>query len=228
MTFKEYDNAYSVFNETSDQIGYFEDVAVAVKSEVNGSRRQHLNNKVNAVKASSTAAGEPLNESLPLNGYHNNRPEGSGHFAQSSILFQPPPHPNLPIARKSRAVVVEENGESADMTTPVFQATTALHHTPSTISTARDLLLPAWERSSLPSQTATEPAWYDGNSFTCLQCGYSSRRQEQYDGHVRAQHHTEPADFAAYTEKGSCLYRCQCCLTEIIHELTNIRHQVHT
>ena len=60
MTFKEYDNAYSVFNETSDQIGYFEDVAVAVKSEVNGSRRQHLNNKVNAVKASSTAAGERL------------------------------------------------------------------------------------------------------------------------------------------------------------------------
>jgi hypothetical protein len=205
MNFKEYDNAYSVFNDTSDQIGYFEDVMVAVKTGVSRSQLQNLSNK-------TEAAAAPLGTSWdlgrhdppdPLNGYHS-----SGHFAHSSLLFQPPPNPNLPIARKSRAVFVEDHGDAP-------------------AKAAASQKVPEWE-AVVPAAllAAPEPSWYDGNQLRCLQCGYSSRSPEQYEGHVRSEHHTEPADFAAFTEKENNLYRCLCCFSEVHHDKSSIRQHI--
>jgi hypothetical protein len=76
--------------------------------------------------------------------------------------------------------------------------------------------------------TAPTPAWYDGNTFSCLECGYGSCSLGSYETHVRSQHGMEPADFSAFTVMGSVMYRCECCMQQLYHEESTIRHNVHS
>jgi len=230
MPLKEYAEAHAVFGPDSEQAnGFFVDAVVAFKSDVNG------HHKSNGTPV--TLSSRPIS---PLfNGYSLDPSLGSsGHFAHSSILFQPPPHPNLPIARKSRAFPLHEesaNSNSSDsILPPVCQSFASSASDASQPGAAQHLLnypvttttTNSFLETSTPS--AALAAWYDGNTFSCLECGYASGSLGSYEMHVRSQHGVEPADFSAFTRMGSTMYRCECCMQQLYHEESTIRNHVHS
>lgn len=235
ISFKDYDKTHAVFTENGDQPGYFEDAVIAVKSEVrvsNGIARHKLGRGGTVHAASAAVASCPvLLQPVAAE---------SGHFAHRSILFQPPPHPNLPIARKSRAVVVDDDdvgvmvpdggGGGSNTVGPALLARPMSGRPEPGVETIRQanhaasggILSSA--PSLAPTTLATPAPWYDGNTFSCAECGYADCSLRKYEEHVRGQHATEPVDLAAHQVLGSAkYYRCECCRQQLYHEESTIR-----
>jgi hypothetical protein len=238
--FKEYAEDHAVFGPDNEQeTGCFEDAVVAVKSDVNGHHKDNAATTT-VILTSREAPASQLFSDYPL---FDPPPQSiSGHFAHSSILFQPPPHPNLPIARKSRAFPLVNDAtfsgnSNSHSTLPSIASQSyssvvsdtsqpgATQHEVN-YSMTKTTISNFAETSTL--STAPAPAWYDGNTFSCLQCGYGSCSLGSYETHVRSQHGMEPADFSTFAAMGSAMYRCECCMQQLYHEESTIRHSVHS
>jgi hypothetical protein len=232
-----------VFGPDNEQeTGCFEDAVVAVKSDVNGHHKDNATATTSSViLASRETPASSLFSDYPL---FDPPPQSSGHFAHSSILFQPPPHPNLPIARKSRVFPVvndatfsgnsNSNNTLPSITTQSYSSVVSDTSQPGVAqhdvnySMAKMTTSNFAETSTLSTAPTPAAAWYDGNTFSCLECGYCSCSLGSYETHVRSQHGMEPSDFSAFTVMGSVMYRCECCMQQLYHEESTIRHNVHS
>ena len=239
--FKEYAEDHAVFGPDNEQeTGCFEDAVVAVKSDVNGHHKDNATTTTSSsvILTSRETPVSPLFSDYPL--FDQPPQNSSGHFAHSSILFQPPPNPNLPIARKSRAFPLVNDatfsGNSSSNSHSTLPSISSQSYSSVVSDTSQhEVNYPMTKTTSNFAETSTlstaptpAAAWYDGNTFSCLECGYGSCSLGSYETHVRSQHGMEPADFSAFTVMGSVMYRCECCMQQLYHEESTIRHNVHS
>jgi hypothetical protein len=52
-----------------------------------------------------------------------------------------------------------------------------------------------------------DDAWYDGNTFQCMQCGFISRSLDNFNSHVTDYHKQSPQEFMSSVSRTSIMYR---------------------